>query len=43
MTSKSIIRKQESIEHYKNLLDTEATVNKKMVPDFRERDVSKEI
>ena len=31
------------MEHYRNLLDTEATANKKMVPEFRERDVTKEI
>eukprot|EP00347_Sterkiella_histriomuscorum_P023700 403333690 len=37
------VRIQQSIEHYKNLLDTEGSVNTKMVPDFRERDVSKEI
>ncbi|CDW89488.1 UNKNOWN [Stylonychia lemnae] len=37
------VRIQQSIEHYKNLLDTEGSVNKKMVHEFRERDVSKEI
>jgi len=31
------------VEHYRNLLDTEAMVNKKMAHEFREREVSKEI
>lgn len=34
---------QESIEHYRNMLDTEAMPNKKMVHEFREREVNKEI
>ena len=38
-----LITLQQSIEHYKNLLDTEAMVNKKMVHEFREREISKEI